>query len=380
MSQARLADDLIAWQRRCGRQELPWQGTHDPYRIWVSEIMLQQTQVSTVIERYRVFMTRFPSVEQLAAASLEAVLGCWSGLGYYSRARNLHAAARLIMTDHAGRFPTSARDLQQLPGIGRSTAAAIAVFAGSDIAAILDGNVKRVLARVFAIDGWPGQAAVERQLWDRAEAELPRDSGKEPLQRYTQGLMDLGATVCLPRKPRCEGCPLADRCQARATGREAALPAPRPARVVPLRIADWALIRHGDRVLMQERPSRGLWGGLWALPEIRPPHSPEQPQVLLSGCDVIDWIEAHQSWLNAQDLSADPQPLDSTVRHVFTHFRLEARVWSIEVPAPWVFGDHPPGLRWLELHPTAIETAPLPTPVRRLLQGPPSLLRERPAG
>jgi len=380
MSPGRLAQDLIDWQRQSGRQDLPWQGTDDPYRIWVSEIMLQQTQVSTVIDRYRAFMERFPNVDQLASASLEAVLGCWSGLGYYSRARNLHAAARLIMTEHAGRFPATAKALEQLPGIGRSTAAAIAVFAGSDVAAILDGNVKRVLARVFAIEGWPGQAAVERQLWDRAEAELPRDAGKEPLRRYTQGLMDLGATVCLPRKARCEDCPLAGRCQARATGRVAVLPTPRPARVLPLRIADWALMIRDERVLLQERPSRGIWGGLWALPEIRPAHPPAPIDTGLARVDVLDWLRAQQTWLDLQVLRSEPKPLSAAVRHVFTHFRLEARVWSIDVPTGSDPGDSDQGLRWIALSELAIEQAPLPTPVRRLLQGLAGPLKEHPAG
>lgn len=380
MRPGRFADDLIDWQRRSGRHDLPWQGTQDPYRIWVSEIMLQQTQVTTVMARYPVFMARFPSVDRLAGASLEAVLGCWSGLGYYSRARNLHAAARLIMKEYNGRFPASAEALQRLPGIGRSTAAAIAVFAGSDVAAILDGNVKRVLARVFAIEGWPGRVGIARQFWCRAEAELPREAGVEALRHYTQGLMDLGATVCLPRKPRCDDCPLAGRCQAKAGGRVAVLPTPKPARTVPLRLADWALIVRDNQVLMQERPSPGVWGGLWAFPEIRPLHSQEPSSGLLRCVEVSDWVRGHQSWLYGQSPLIEAPTLSAVVRHVFTHFKLEARVWSIATPPQTESIDQPSAMRWLSLEQDAVEAAPLPSPVRRVLQTLQVRLREHPAG
>lgn len=397
MSVRRFADELIAWQKRAGRHTLPWQGTTDPYRIWVSEIMLQQTQVSTVIDRYRTFMDRFPSVDRLAEASQEAVLGCWSGLGYYSRARNLHAAARLIMTDHRGQFPGSASALAELPGIGRSTAAAIAVFAGTDVAAILDGNVKRVLARVFAIEGWPGQAAVQQRLWQRAEAELPRERGTDALRGYTQGLMDLGAMICLPRRPLCDECPIAGRCMARATGRVTTLPTPRPPRIVPLRFADWALILSGDQVLLQARPSRGLWGGLWAPPEIRAPQAAADPAPTLQDNDVLDWLGKERHLPGATRLTEAPRLLPESVRHVFTHFRLEARIWLLSLSAesrPLLPAQLPAqslqdgssqdgsqdGVRWLRLSAEAIGNAPLPTPVRRLLEGLTRQLKERPAG
>ncbi|MFN5882684.1 MAG: A/G-specific adenine glycosylase [Burkholderiales bacterium] len=377
-SQLRFADALIAWQQRAGRHDLPWQGTTEPYRIWVSEIMLQQTQVGTVIDRYRVFMDQFPTVGHLAAADLESVLGCWSGLGYYSRARNLHAAARLIMTEHHGRFPPSAQALAQLPGIGRSTAAAIAVFSGTDVAAILDGNVNRVLARAFAIEGWSGQSAVQQHLWQRAESELPRELGIEALRAYTQGLMDLGATICLPRRPRCEDCPIAARCAARATGRVATLPTPRPARIIALRVADWALILQGARVLLQARPSRGLWGGLWALPEIRSPATPSIPALELPDSEVLDWIRAQRDLKGLTSVRDTFRPLIEPVRHVFTHFRLEARVWPMRLPSTG-HDAAPEGMRWLALNPQDIAAAPLPTPVRRLLEGLLSQLREHPA-
>lgn len=376
------AQDLIAWQKSCGRHHLPWQGTTDPYRIWVSEIMLQQTQVSTVVERYTAFLARFPDVRRLADATLEEVLGLWSGLGYYSRARNLHATARLIMTQYQGRFPATASALQELPGIGRSTAAAVACFAGSDAQPILDGNVRRVLARVFAIEGWPGRVEVERRLWQIAEDQLPRTSGHEALRAYTQGLMDLGATVCTPREPRCEACPVAGQCQALASRRVAELPTPRPARMVEQRRADWAMIIDGRRVLLQVRPARGVWGGLWSLPEIRSP-------LAQHACDEID-VRAVQAWAashpglgrmtgvaHATDLLAEP--LVAPVRHTFTHFRLEARVWRIDAgtgsaglrhdaPDPQALsGSDPVQMRWLALDPDSMAGAPLPTPVRKLL-------------
>ncbi|MEY4862277.1 MAG: A/G-specific adenine glycosylase [Pseudomonadota bacterium] len=379
------ATDLIAWQRTGGRHDLPWQNTTDPYRIWVSEIMLQQTQVSAVVDRYKTFLARFPDVHCLAAATQEEVLACWSGLGYYSRARNLHAAAQTIVTRHRGRFPLTAADLAGLPGIGRSTAAAVACFAGTDAQAILDGNVKRVLARVFAVEGWPGRAEVERRLWQLADELLPRASGYEALRDYTQGLMDLGATLCTPRDPRCGACPIAARCQARATDRVRELPAPRPARTLVTRLADWALILSGARVLLEVRPARGLWGGLWALPEIRSPSTEHQIHRLDANA-VSAWLQHHpaltgqsagaQAGIGRRAGIAQIEALEPAVRHAFTHFRLEARVWKIlpaDVAHPYTdqASDAPAGehreLRWLSLKPESIAAAPLPTPVRRLL-------------
>ena len=217
------AGKLIRWQRRHGRTDLPWQGTRDPYRIWLSEVMLQQTQVKTVIPYYERFLRRFPTVRDLAGAAEDEVLRLWSGLGYYARGRNLHAAAKLV-AEHG--FPCSSLELVELPGIGRSTAAAIAAFAFGERAAILDGNVKRVLARCFGIEGWPGEAAVEGALWARARRLLPdRD-----VEIYTQALMDLGAGVCTPNAPRCDACPVRAKCEARRAGRTAEIPAPRPRR------------------------------------------------------------------------------------------------------------------------------------------------------
>src|SRR5574341_1248690 len=249
------AAKLVAWQRRHGRHDLPWQGTRDPYRRWLSEVMLQQTQVAAVIPYYKRFLRRFPTVSALAAASEDAVLRLWSGLGYYARGRNLLSAARKI--SRGGGFPRTAAQIAELPGVGRSTAAAVAVFAYGERAAILDGNVKRVLARVFGV-------GEERKLWPLAQRLLPRGG----IETYTQALMDLGATVCT-RNPDCGAYPVRADCVARKTGRTAELPAPRARKTLPLRKATWFVYRHDGSVLLERRPSSGIWGGLWCFPEKR---------------------------------------------------------------------------------------------------------------
>ncbi len=241
---------LVAWQRRHGRHDLPWQGTRDPYRIWLSEVMLQQTQVSAVIPYYTRFLDRFSNVKKLAEASQDEVLRLWSGLGYYARGRNLHQAAKQIVSG----FPKTAEEIEKLPGVGRSTAAAIAVFAFGARAAILDGNAKRVLARVFG---------VEDPDWDLAERELP----KKDVASYTQALMDLGATLCTRSKPDCARCPVTRLCRARKEDRVHELPKPRPGKILPLRHATWLVLRRQGSVLLERRPSPGIWGGLWCFPE-----------------------------------------------------------------------------------------------------------------
>lgn len=257
---------MTHWQRQFGRHGLPWQGTNDPYRVWVSEVMLQQTQVNTVLPAYQRFVARFPTVEALAMAPLDEVLGMWSGLGYYSRARNLHRAAAKVA--ELGAFPADLEGLVQLPGVGRSTAAAIVSLAFDRPAAILDGNVRRVLARHAGIEGWPGAPDVLRRLWAEAESRLPRsESPTGTATAYTQSLMDLGATVCLRRRPDCARCPVASDCRARADGRIDNIPAPRPVRERPQRRIDLLLDCCAEGVTLVRRPERGVWGGLWCLPE-----------------------------------------------------------------------------------------------------------------
>jgi len=253
---ANFARRIIRWQKKTGRHNLPWQSTRDPYRIWLSEVMLQQTQVGTVIPYYRRFLGKFPTVNALARAKLDSVLALWSGLGYYARARNLHKAAHRIVNEMKGRFPSSSERLRELPGIGRSTAAAIAVFAHGERAAILDGNVKRVLTRFFGFTGAPE----EKELWVLSEALLPGRG----IEAYTQGMMDLGAGVCTRNRPACRACPLNNGCRSRDN------PTVRRktnGKTVPLRHCSMGIIMRNGRVLLEKRPARGVWGGLWSLPE-----------------------------------------------------------------------------------------------------------------
>ena len=253
---------VVQWQRRDGRHHLPWQRTQDPYRVWLSEIMLQQTQVTTVLGYYERFLARFADVRALAAASLDEVLAMWAGLGYYSRARNLHRCAIAVVERHNGQFPRSAAQLAELPGIGRSTAAAIAAFCFGERVAILDGNVKRVLSRVLAFDGDLAQARAERALWEQATALLPL----EGIEAYTQGLMDLGAGVCSVRRPDCGACPVAPQCDAQAAGTQEQFPV-RTRKLKRSRRENWWLwLEHDGRVLLQQRPDTGVWAGLWSLP------------------------------------------------------------------------------------------------------------------
>lgn len=313
------APRLIAWQRRHGRHDLPWQGTRDPYRIWLAEVMLQQTQVETVIPYYRRFLARFPDVSSLAAATEDEVLRLWSGLGYYARGRNLHAAARAVAA--RGGFPRSAESLEALPGVGRSTAAAIAVFAFGRRAAILDGNVKRVLARRFGVQGGKAQ-------WELAVKLLPQRG----VRGYTQALMDLGATVCTRSRPACERCPVAQACVARREGRIAELPAARARQPLPLRRANWFVYVRGGEVLLERRPGAGLWGGLWAFPEARLPATPRGRKL-------------------------------PALEHGFTHFRLRAQPWLCRLRGPT---PEAAGRLWLDM--TEATGAAVPAPVRRLLR------------
>jgi A/G-specific adenine glycosylase len=348
---------LLAWQRKYGRHDLPWQDGTDPYRIWLSEIMLQQTQVDTVIPYYKRFLARFPDIATLAAAPVEDVMALWSGLGYYARARNLHRAAQVVAHEHGGTFPRSAGTIAELPGIGRSTAAAIAAFAYGERAAILDGNVKRVLCRIFGVDGFPGERAVEQRLWVLAESLLPeRDIG-----RYIQAQMDLGATLCTRARPACVRCPFHDGCVARRDGRIAALPQPRPKKVVPRRSARHAVIVHDGAVLLERRPPTGIWGGLLALPEIP-----------ADAADVTAWATRRYG------LATRPAQALAPLTHAFTHFVLELQPLLLDVITAQGLADDGT-LSWLPL--AARDDAALPTPVRRILDGlaSPALFDDRPA-
>jgi len=336
------ANCLIAWQKIHGRHDLPWQNTRDPYAIWVSEIMLQQTQVAAVFGYYSRFMQRFPTIASLAAAEQEQVLQLWSGLGYYSRARNLHNAAQMIVDEHAGQFPQDFEAIQSLPGIGRSTAAAIAAFAFNQPRAILDGNVKRVFARHFLIEGWPGSLKVEKHLWALAEDLLPEES----IVAYTQGLMDLGATLCTRTKPRCNDCPLNKTCLAFKQQRVSELSTPKPRKTIPEKQTTMLLLRSGNEVMLEKRPPTGIWGGLWSLPEITAKENAEQSADLRYG------------------IQAECLPALKILSHAFTHFRLHIQPQPMQVIHIRPHAREA-GIIWLSLE-DAIGAA-LPTPVRKIL-------------
>ena len=263
-----LSPALLAWFDTSGRKHLPWQQNPTPYRVWVSEIMLQQTQVATVIPYYARFMERFPDVHALAAAPVDEVLHLWTGLGYYARARNLHQAAQRVVSEHHGDFPATLEAVQALPGIGRSTAGAILALSRAQRHSILDGNVKRVLTRYFGVEGFPGESAVEKRLWRLADEATPAAR----VAHYTQAIMDLGATVCVRSRPLCDRCPLRIHCIARSEGRQAALPTPRPKKVRPQRVAHVVILKRDDgALLLEQRPPSGLWGGLWTFPQFDDP-------------------------------------------------------------------------------------------------------------
>lgn len=344
------SDDVIRWQKQHGRHALPWQNTRDAYRIWLSEIMLQQTQVAAVIPYYERFLMRFPDVAALAAAPSEDVMAHWSGLGYYTRARNLQRCAQRIVAEYGGRFPDDPVLLADLPGIGRSTAAAITAFAYGTRAAILDGNVKRVFARVFGITAYPGEKAVENALWERAVALLPQLG----VESYTQGLMDLGATLCTRSKPACASCPLAQRCIALATHRVDELPIRKPKKAIPEKQTAMLVITDRDQVLLEQRPDHGIWGGLLSLPEID------------ADSDAVDRLAFDASVMRAVAPFGVLESCDRLLpfSHGFTHFKLHIAPYRIKLTRRlelagqrthvWYGADN-------------LADAPLPAPVKKLL-------------
>ena len=318
LSAATVAPAIIQWQRVHGRNQLPWQNSRDPYRVWLSEIMLQQTQVATVLPYYDKFLEAFPNVQSLAQASLDEVLAHWAGLGYYSRARNLHACARTVMEQWSGQFPDSSQALESLPGIGRSTAAAIAAFCFGERAAILDGNVRRVFCRFFEIEGDPGLGSTQKALWQVAQHALPDTdqiaSEPDSMQRYTQGLMDLGATICTRSRPDCKSCPIKPGCRALATGRVASLPNPRARRSRPERATHLLLLVRQGRVLLARRPDKGIWASMWSLP------ASDSKEALL------------QTWSSLLMHAESPLQKMAAFTHDLTHFRMLLNPWRVELP------------------------------------------------
>ncbi|KAF1068757.1 MAG: Adenine DNA glycosylase [Pseudomonas citronellolis] len=309
MTPERFHSAVLDWFDRHGRHDLPWQRDINPYRVWVSEIMLQQTQVSTVLGYYDRFMSALPTVADLAAAPEDEVLHLWTGLGYYTRARNLHKTAKQVVTEHAGEFPRDVEQLTELPGIGRSTAGAIASISMGLRAPILDGNVKRVLARYLACDGYPGEPKVAQQLWEAAERFTPH----RRVNDYTQAMMDLGATLCTRSRPSCLLCPLSEGCRAHLLGRETAYPVSKPRKALPQkRTLMPILANHEGAILLYRRPSTGLWGGLWSFPELDD----------LAGLD--DLAARHALRLGSQ------QALPG-LTHTFSHFQLSIEPWLVRV-------------------------------------------------
>lgn len=338
-----IAPKLLAWWDKHGRRHLPWQKDRTPYRIWVSEIMLQQTRVETVIPYFERFMASFPDVQALAAADDDDVLAIWAGLGYYTRAHNLLKAARIVVAQHGGDVPRDFDSLVALPGIGRSTAGAILALAHGKRRAILDGNARRVLARVHAVEGWPGKAAVSRTLWNLAETNTP----SERVRDYTQAIMDLGATVCLKRSPRCDACPLAECCRARMHGLTSEIPASKPKANRPLKRRSMLVVQRPDgAVLLRRRPPTGIWAGLWSLPTLDDGESAGDWCGRVLGCSPNSYTELEP------------------VRHSFSHFELEIR--PIHLPVSTPSGEIREADQWC-WHDGAQDLG-MPAPIRRLVE------------
>jgi len=352
----RIAPRLIAWQRVHGRHGLPWQQTRDPYRVWLSEIMLQQTQVAAVIEYYTRFLKAFPTVKKLAQAQTPEVMAQWAGLGYYARARNLHACAQRVVSEWGGSFPTTAQELVTLPGIGPSTAAAIAAFCFGERAAILDGNVKRVFARHGGIEGDPSTRAVEQQLWGMAREQLPSaracNGDANAMATYTQGLMDLGATLCTRSRPRCQDCPIHSDCMARKEGRTDELPSARTRKTLPERSVAIMLAHRSGHILLEQRPATGIWGGLWSLPEF--------------SADVSSTDFCVSLGLQVTKIERLPAFL-----HVFTHYRLTIAPVIARTTEPKSSAAEQslskPTLHWTKI--SSLHRIGLPAPIRKLLLG-----------
>ena len=336
---------LLRWFDHNGRKDLPWQQPPTAYRVWVSEVMLQQTQVATVIPYFERFMARFADVHALAAAPTDEVMAYWAGLGYYARARNLHRCAQQVVSDYGGEFPSSIAALQSLPGIGRSTAGAIVALAFARRGVILDGNVRRVLSRYAAIDGWAGRSDVQRRLWALAESLTPQNHSAG----YTQAIMDLGALVCLPTRPRCKQCPLAADCRAHLTNRVSQYPHKKPKKQLPTKTTRLLICETNGTVLLEKRPPAGIWGGLWSLPEMPPTLSVASMTAQLA---------------RQYGITATTATVGKTFKHSFTHYHLLIEPWHINITAT-ASRIAEPQLAWVGRQ--QLGDFGLPRPVQRLL-------------
>lgn len=345
------SEQLLNWFDLHGRKDLPWQQDRSPYRVWVSEIMLQQTQVSSVIEYYQRFMQSFPTIESLAEASEDSVLEHWAGLGYYARARNLHKTAKIVVTELKGQFPDKQEDIVKLPGIGRSTAGAILSIAFKQSACILDGNVKRVLCRFHGIKAWPGEKKTENQLWELAEQHTPTKRNDD----YTQAIMDLGATCCTRSKPKCEHCPFIKSCVAFKQNLQTQLPKSKPKKAIPQRETWIALIEHQGKILLEKRPPTGIWGSLYSLPEFNAELSHPEAQTAIESKFKIK--------LNLDEMH-------DSIQHTFSHFKLEMKPLKLSLLDPNNFTrnqieeDSP--FHWYEK--SQLHTIGLPAPIAKYLK------------
>ncbi|MFT7234827.1 MAG: A/G-specific adenine glycosylase [Methylophagaceae bacterium] len=339
------SDRLLGWFDHHGRKNLPWQQGITPYHVWLSEIMLQQTQVNTVIDYYTRFISHYADVAALASANLDDILALWTGLGYYARARNLHKTAQIIVEQHQGIIPASLDDLIALPGIGRSTAGAIMALGYRQSHPILDGNVKRVLTRYAAISGWPGQKVIEQQLWQLAEQLLP----KERIEHYIQAQMDLGATICTRSKPLCSLCPLTADCKGYQSGVPSQFPTPKPKKAVPLRQIHWIVIlSQSGLILLEQRPNSGIWGGLWSFPEFK-------------DLTTLSLFYRQNFGGNREDIL--PQ---KPIRHIFTHYKLDIFPYLVHSSACSQSTTDFEGLGWHTKH-DALRLG-LPAPVKAFLK------------
>ncbi|HSW69584.1 MAG TPA: A/G-specific adenine glycosylase [Gammaproteobacteria bacterium] len=347
ISPANFQKKILTWFDEHGRKTLPWQQNKTPYRVWISEVMLQQTQVNTVVPYFEKFIARFPDIKSLANAMEDEVLHLWTGLGYYSRARNLHAAAKKIMDNFFGKFPETLDELQKLPGIGRSTAGAILAIAFQKKAAILDGNVKRVLTRFLAVTEWPGEKHISKKLWETAELLTP----EKRVADYTQAIMDLGATICIRGKPHCVNCPLEKNCSARKMGIEKNLPKSAGKKSLVVKQSTFFILKYGSEVILQKRPPLGIWGGLWSLPE-------------LAGFSDLD--EASNFCRQKFKFNIQQMIFGKIFRHTFTHFHLDILPVLVKIktkPAKIMDGDQQ---LWYNLRES--QMIGLPAPIKKILE------------
>lgn len=342
MSSSDFPKAVLSWFDQHGRHDLPWQNNKTPYRVWVSEIMLQQTQVVTVIPYYERFMASYPTVQDLAAASSDDVLHHWTGLGYYARARNLHKCAQTVVEQYGGEFPQTVEKLEGLSGIGRSTAGAIASISMGKHAAILDGNVKRVLSRFHAIEGWPGNKKVADQMWEIAERYTPAKRTGD----YTQAMMDLGATLCTRSKPKCEICPLMPRCEAYEQNQVKAYPHSKPKKEKPIKSVRLLILQHKQDVLLLQQPSSGIWGGLWIFPQ--------QP---------VDDVVLEHPLLIQQDIKQLEH--GDVFRHTFSHYHLDIHPVKVQLTTKVEQVAEAPMLWYNLTHPASVGLA---APVKKLLE------------